>query len=187
MKKIIFINFALILLIILSTCRNEPLAPLIKNARNTIDNTGIKDSDKTDNQVTGHVIAKYSLRMWSYCPEFTVIYEKVNKLYTKTTICNQYNTTNQMDISKDEFNQIIYISHFLKGNNDFIEVSTDVFNDPNLPPEIDKCIQHTNKATLVGYNSLSGIIIRHYYNGSILGQYDVWSYRTLISFTNIAE
>ncbi len=192
-KNIIFLLISFLL--ILPTCINEPLNPLSENVKSHTEDKDTdkdtdkdKDSDDPENQASGHVIAKYMYCQWGPCGYYIEIYEKSNNNYTRTLICPSFNTTNQMNISEEEFNTVIYISSLMEYRNDLIEsdallCENLINNYPEI--DIDNCMTSTNiDIVMVGYN-INGIIT--YFSFRAVGPTDVWYNRKFISFSNIVN
>ncbi len=189
MKKNII--FLISILFILSTCTNEPLSPLNDDIKNTINNIEDKDTDKDkdnndpENQVSGHIIAKYTRHQWSPFTMY-ITYEKLNCRYTEIIGCNGIIIGTNI-ITEEKFNNSIYISSFLEGKDEFIEIPIESLYQGFCPhPEAYKYVQSTNKDCTVGYNT-NGIIVDLYIDNTVYGMTDSNSRTRLISFSNIVN
>ncbi len=185
MKK--HIIFLILILLILSTCTNEPLNPLGEDIKSAINNAEDKDTDNTENQASGHIIARYLYENF-FIVNCNRIYEKINDKYTLTVVSTiglnpEPTQTNQIDISEEKFNNAIYIFSFLEGRSNYYEeVSEEELNSlQNSDPEIHGCVIHISGGHRINYNA-NGIIIYDYYYQ--IGSYDVWYIRQLISYSN---
>ncbi len=188
MKATQFINLFLILLLILSTCSKEPFNPLgedIKNAIEDKDTDKDKDNNDPENQINEHIIAKYTRHQWSPFTKF-ITYEKLNCRYTEIIGCNGIIIGTNI-ITEGKFNNSVYISSFLEGKDEFIEIPIESLYQGFCPhAEAYKYVQSTNKDCTVGYNT-NGIIVDLYIDNTVYGMTDSNSRTRLISYSNIVN
>lgn len=128
---------------------------------------------------TDHIIAKYSSRGFSPCPQFIITFEESNNQFNKTTECKETNLFRKVSIAEEEFNKAIYASFYLQGKN-FTKITLGSLEYIKPHIESDTCMQSEDKVYTICYNK-SGIIVDIYENWDIKGITDANSRMQLIS------